>query len=321
MNQNTEIVEHKSNAHPDSLTDLIVEACAIYLDEYYKKNYGQVLHYNVDKALFLAGNVKIGYGKGEVVKDPCFILGGQASNMDWDLELNLLGIIRETTKAYLPNLNNFDIEIRTNNVSQSLNDIFKSETILANDTSFGVGYYPFSESEQKVFAIKKMMDELISGETIPLGEDYKIMLTPKTIMVCAPFYTVKVRDKKEYEYYRRQMRKKLGKFGKAYFNSGFKGGEPYLTLCGSSIECGDDGQCGRSNRYNGLITPCKPMTMECYSGKNNRNHIGKIYQRWAFEKAKEIYEETGKYTEVILVSKIGYPIEAYEMYVSHRENV
>ena len=40
---------------------------------------------------------------------------------------------------------------------------------------------------------------------------------------------------------------------------------------------GDDGSVGRGNRANGLITPCRPMSMEASSGKNPINHVGKIY--------------------------------------------
>jgi S-adenosylmethionine synthetase len=58
--------------------------------------------------------------------------------------------------------------------------------------------------------------------------------------------------------------------------------------------------------------------MEAYSGKNNHNHIGKIYQRWASEEAKKIsLANHGRYTEVILVGKIGQSIKDYEMYVNY----
>jgi S-adenosylmethionine synthetase len=60
------------------------------------------------------------------------------------------------------------------------------------------------------------------------------------------------------------------------------------------------------------------MTIEAYHGKNNKNHVGKLYSKWAFERAKELYEKTGKYTEVILVSKIGKPITDYEEYINER---
>ena len=156
---------------------------------------------------------------------------------------------------------------------------------------------------------------MIKDQIIPIGELYKIMFTPKTISISAPLYAQRVHNREEYANYKKQIEKKLSKYGKIIFNPDFENGFPYLTLCGSSIECGDDGQVGRGNRYNNLITPCRPMTIEAYHGKNNKNHVGKLYSKLAFERAKEIYEKTRKYTEVILVSKIGKPIEDYEEYI------
>jgi len=314
---NKEIIEYKSEAHPDTLTDLIVEECATYLDKYYKRKYDKILHYNVDKALFLAGDAKIDFKEWKILKKPCFILGGQVSKLDKDLKLELKKIIRKTIYKYLPNLKEFNVEIRCNNVVKNLSNIAESKIILANDTSFGVGYYPYSKAEQIVFKIKKILDKMIKLQQIPIGELYKIMYTPKTISISAPLYVQKVYNKEMYADYKKKIEKKLSKYGKIIFNPDFENGYPYLTITGSSIECGDDGQCGRGNRHNGLITPCKPMTIEAYHGKNNKNHVGKIYQKWAFEKAKSIYKKTKKYTEIILVSKIGKPITDYEIYVKH----
>jgi len=155
---------------------------------------------------------------------------------------------------------------------------------------------------------------MVKEQTIPIGELYKIMFTPKTISISAPLYAERVHNKEEYTQYKKLIEKQLSNYGKIIFNPDFENGFPYLTLCGSSIECGDDGQVGRGNRYNNLITPCKPMTIEAYHGKNNKNHVGKLYSKLAFELAKENYEKTGKYTEIILVSKIGKPINDYEIY-------
>jgi len=316
-----EVIEYKSNGHPDTLTDNIVEACATALDSYYKKKYGRILHYNVDKAVFLAGNADIYYGGGKVTKLPCFILGGQVSNIDNELTKTLTRTIKKTIHKYLPNLKEYLIEIRSNNVSANLSKICSKndEMILCNDTSFGVGYYPYSANELTVFAIADKLNKMIKEQKIPIGELYKILLTPKTISISAPLYAQRIHSTLQYAKYKKEIEKQLSIFGNVIFNPDFENGFPYLTLIGSSIECGDDGQVGRGNRYNGLITPCRPMTMEAYYGKNNRNHIGKIYQKWAFEKAKEIYKKTDKYTEVILVGKIGCPITDYEMYISRRD--
>lgn len=319
--RSVEVIEYKSNGHPDTLTDLIVEDCASALDTYYLARHDSILHYNVDKALFLAGDVEIYYGGGKIKKKPCFILGGQASNMDNTLMGVLTHQIRGTVKKHLPNLKAFNIEIRVNDISANLDNISKNKEILCNDTSFGVGYYPFSENEHKVFTIRDELDKMIKEQKIPIGELYKIMLTPKGIYVSAPLYAHRIHSREDYAKYKKAIEKRLSELDNdnIIFNPDFDNGFPYMTLTGSSIECGDDGQVGRGNRYNGLITPCRPMTIEAYHGKNNRNHIGKIYSKWAFEKAKELYEQSGKPVEVIIVGKIGCPIEDYELYIQWGE--
>jgi S-adenosylmethionine synthetase len=318
MKTNFEIIEYKSPGHPDTLTDIIVDKCATFLDFYYLNKYNRVLHYNIDKALFSAGDVDIYYGGGKIKTDPTFILGGQATNLNRDLKRKLTKQIKKIISIYLPNLKKVNVEIRVNNTVKNLCDIAFDEKILANDTSFGVGYYPYSKSEEIVFAIKKELDKIIREQKIPMGELYKIMFTPKTISISAPLYAQRIKDRDEYANYKKKIEKKLNKYGKIIFNPDFENGYPYMTLCGSSIECGDDGQVGRGNRYNDLITPCKPMTIEAYHGKNNKNHVGKLYSKLAFDLAKENYEKKGKYTEIILVSKIGKPITDYEIYKKER---
>ena len=54
----------------------------------------------------------------------------------------------------------------------------------------------------------------------------------------------------------------------------------YLTVTGTSAEGGDDGQVGRGNRVNGLITPYRPMSLEAAAGKNPVTHVGKLYNLW-----------------------------------------
>jgi S-adenosylmethionine synthetase len=54
-------------------------------------------------------------------------------------------------------------------------------------------------------------------------------------------------------------------------------GQGFLTITGSSAEAGDDGQTGRGNRANGLITPFRPMTLEAAAGKNPISRVGKLH--------------------------------------------
>jgi S-adenosylmethionine synthetase len=89
------------------------------------------------------------------------------------------------------------------------------------------------------------------------------------------------------------------------------GSEIYLTVTGTSAEAGDDGEAGRGNRANGLITPYRPMTMESVAGKNPVSHVGKLYNLLAGLIAARIVAEIPEAggAECYLVSQIGRPIK------------
>jgi protein-L-isoaspartate(D-aspartate) O-methyltransferase len=85
----------------------------------------------------------------------------------------------------------------------------------------------------------------------------------------------------------------------------------FLTVTGTSAEAGDDGEAGRGNRVNGLITPGRPMTMESVAGKNPVTHVGKLYNLAAHLAAAAVVEELPEVLECEcrLVSRIGSPIQ------------
>jgi S-adenosylmethionine synthetase len=87
-------------------------------------------------------------------------------------------------------------------------------------------------------------------------------------------------------------------------------GAIYLTVTGTSAEAGDDGEAGRGNRSNGLITPYRPMSMESVAGKNPVSHVGKIYNVVAFRIAARLIESIAGLRSVScqLVSRIGAPV-------------
>lgn len=83
-------------------------------------------------------------------------------------------------------------------------------------------------------------------------------------------------------------------------------GDVFLTLTGTSAEAGDDGETGRGNRACGLITPCRPMTIEAPAGKNPASHVGKLYQVVATRAAKRL-TTAGDLTDAtcMMVGRIG----------------
>ncbi|MGI9449725.1 MAG: methionine adenosyltransferase, partial [Geminicoccaceae bacterium] len=88
-------------------------------------------------------------------------------------------------------------------------------------------------------------------------------------------------------------------------------GSVYLTVTGTSAEAGDDGEAGRGNRVNGLITPGRPTTMESVAGKNPVTHVGKLYNLSAGLVAQSLVEEIPgvEAAQCMLVSEIGRPID------------
>jgi len=83
----------------------------------------------------------------------------------------------------------------------------------------------------------------------------------------------------------------------------------YLTVTGTSAEQGDDGQVGRGNRVNGLITPYRPMTLEAAAGKNPVSHVGKTYNIAARKICEQVVKELSvENVDCYLVSKIGVEI-------------
>ena len=73
---------------------------------------------------------------------------------------------------------------------------------------------------------------------------------------------------------------------------------------------GDDGQVGRGNRPNGLITPFRPMTLEAAAGKNPVSHVGKTYSIAARLIVEKIIKEASEveHCNCYIVSQIGNPI-------------
>lgn len=55
--QRVEIVERKGKGHPDYILDAVMEAISVALSKGYLKQFGAILHHNIDKAL-LAENIR-----------------------------------------------------------------------------------------------------------------------------------------------------------------------------------------------------------------------------------------------------------------------
>ncbi|MDK2781572.1 MAG: S-adenosylmethionine synthetase [Archaeoglobi archaeon] len=330
--RDVELVERKGIGHPDSIADGIAEEVSRHLCKEYLKRYGCILHHNTDETQIVAGRSAPRFGGGEVISPVYILITGRATKFVGDDFVPTDVIAIKAAKEYLRrNILNLDveehvvIESRLGEGSFDLKNIFgrKKEIPLSNDTSFGVGFAPLSETERIVLNVeRKLMEHRFKEKAI--GEDVKVMgLRVKdkiSLTIAGAIVSKYVSDLEEYKAVKEEIKNFVTDVASEFtekkveveVNTGDDYSIPsvYLTVTGTSMEMGDDGSVGRGNRCNGLITPGRPMSMEATSGKNPVNHIGKIYNLLANQIANDIVEAIEGIEEVYvrILSEIGKPI-------------
>jgi S-adenosylmethionine synthetase len=331
--QDIEIVERKGLGHPDTICDFIAEEISIALSKYYIEEFGSIMHHNVDKALLIGGMAEPSYNGGRITKPIEIVIAGRAIKEKDGKKLTIEEIAEQAAKKFLGRQIkhlNVDSQIVTNCKigpgSKELIELFsafgKGDVPLSNDTSAGTGYYPLDELEKFVYETEKFLNSLKVKSIYPfVGEDIKVMgLRDKdrTILTVAIAVVDKyISSLEDYIDKINQVKETLAKQAWVlpgttfYINTAddYEKESIYLTVSGTSAENGDDGEVGRGNRANGLITPFRPMTLEAVAGKNPISHVGKIYNLFAVDLCKKIVE--GQHAEqayAYIVSQIGKPI-------------
>jgi S-adenosylmethionine synthetase len=331
-----EIVEHKGLGHPDSICDALTETLSLNLSRRYLAQFGAIQHHNVDKALLVGGAAAPAFGGGEIVKPVEIFLAGRATSSRRGQTVAVEEIARDGSLDWLrANLHALDParDVRLHFLirpgSPDLVELFeraaKSGTVLANDTSCGVGFAPLSELESAVSATARWLNGPQGRRFHPaLGEDIKVMglregrrigLTIACAMIgrflasAAEYLELKSRLAAALQA-EAQNHTRCDVTVEVNTADSPETGALYLTVSGTSAESGDDGEAGRGNRANGLITPYRPMTMESVAGKNPVSHVGKIYNLAAGLIAERIAAEIPEVVsaECYLVSQIGRPI-------------
>jgi len=332
-----EIVERKGIGHPDTICDYLAENLSRELCKWYISEYGAIMHHNVDKALLVGGVARAEFGGGEVIEPIEIYLVGRAILEKGSKRLDAHELAVESAKRWLrENIRNLDVErhvkihTKIKPGSKDLVELFerfqkKGEVPLANDTSFGVGYAPLDSLERAVFEAESFLNSPDMKKEHPeIGEDIKVMgvriKDRYRLTIALAFVGKYIKDIEDYFQKKEAILKKVkervegvvGKEVEVFINTADSKEENsvYITVTGTSAEQGDDGQVGRGNRVNGLITPYRPMSLEAAAGKNPVSHIGKIYNRVANLIAQRVVKEIEEVEEsyCYIVSQIGKPI-------------
>ncbi len=329
-----EMVERKGLGHPDTLADGIAESVSRALCREYMKRYGCILHHNTDEVQIVAGESSPEFGGGELIKPIYILLAGRATAYVEDEEVPVGTIALRAAEEYVDEtVRNLDvkehvvIEPKIGHGSQDLRDVFErgDEVPLANDTSFGVGYAPLTPVERLVLETERYINGDLKDDLPEVGEDVKVMGLRRDdhveLTVAAAMVSPLIDDLDHYVSVVEELREKVSDLAseiapnmdvdvKINTADDYDRGVVYITVTGTSAEQGDDGSVGRGNRVNGLITPCRPMSMEAAAGKNPVNHVGKLYNVLAHRIAGRVHEETSAdEVYVRLLSRIGHPID------------
>jgi S-adenosylmethionine synthetase len=331
--QAVELVERKGLGHPDSIADGVSESvsralCRLYLDEF-----GKILHHNTDETQVVGGASEPKFGGGTVTKPIYMLLVGRATTEVNKEKLPIHDTALDAARKYVASVcshididHDVEFDSKIGSGSVDLRGVFEQKSVLSNDTSFGVGFAPLSDTERLVLETERFLTLKLKKKMPALGEDVKVMGyrdgEKVRLTVAAALVDRAVPDGDAYQSVCEQIRQQIADQAAKVTHREVEIevntaddpelGRYYLTVTGCSMEAGDDGSVGRGNRANGLITPCRPMSLEASAGKNPVNHVGKIYNLLGNLIASDVVKETGgnvKEVHVRILSQIGKPVD------------
>ncbi|WP_455222226.1 methionine adenosyltransferase [Kaarinaea lacus] len=336
MTGRVEIVERKGLGHPDTLCDALAEELSLALCRYYRDHFGLILHHNVDKALLWGGASETAFNGGKVLAPMEIFLAGRATCEVNGSKVPVKDILIETSRHWLRthmHALKVDQHVKLHTMvrpgSSDLVDLYLRQkttgVALANDTSCGVGFAPLDELEQLVYAVEQELNSVsVKSDHPEIGEDVKVMGVRRgdsiALTIACAFVDRYIANIDEYFAKKQDLKSLVVPIAKQLTNKtvsidvntadGREKESIYLTVTGTSAEAGDDGEVGRGNRVNGLITPYRPMNMEAAAGKNPVTHVGKLYNIVAQKISEDIIRQMPEAVQAqcYLVSRIGSPV-------------
>lgn len=345
-----EMVERKGKGHPDSICDGIAEEISNQYSNYCLERYNKIFHHNFDKIQLVAGEAKPKFGGGKVIKPILVQIAGRCSPLGTEGYENTKGLILNSAKKHLRSLfgdnsMHFQVETYCGKGSEELVGTFQKydksriQVPLANDTSIGVGHYPFSDLERIILETDRVLFNSLQKKFPMIGRDFKIMGIRKNndidLIIAIAMIDREINGIEHYVDIKRsiglELQRSLSEHRQSNISRiGINVGDDirrqliFLTVLGTSAESGDDGCVGRGNRSCGLFTPYRSMSIEGVPGKNPVSHVGKLYNLFSRIIAETVYENVVGLDSVTvyLLSTIGRPINdpnIVDVWVNKRE--
>ncbi len=330
-----ELVERKGLGHPDTLCDSLVEAVSLALNRLYLARLGEIPHYNVDKALLVAGQCDKGFGGGRIRQPMELVIGDRATLTVGGRPLPIAETVEAAVHGWvgrrLPHVRaGEDLRVRLALApgSEELRAVYAPGAPLgSNDTCGASGYAPLSPTEALVLGIEAYLNGTAFKTRFPdTGEDVKVFAfrDGEEVAVTVAMPLLAPLTGSEAAYFERKetiLTDLAARFAGEPFalhwalnaldRRGRGAAGAYLTLTGTSAEDADSGQVGRGNRANGLIAFARPTGGEAAAGKNPVAHAGKIYSLFSHHLARRVHAGCPGLDEVYvhLAARIGDPVD------------
>ena len=331
--QPVELVERKGIGHPDSIADGVSESVSQALSRMYLDEFGRILHHNTDETQVVGGASEPKFGGGKVTQPIYILLVGRATTEVNGEKIPFRQIAIDAARNYIKSVcahidptEQVEFDCKIGSGSVDLRGVFEQKEVLSNDTSFGVGFAPLSDTERLVLETERFITTKLKRKVPAVGEDVKVMACRNgkdiRLTIAAALVDSEIADGDEYQSVCDTIRDQVADLATKLTTRSVdvdvntaddpELGRYYLTVTGCSMEAGDDGSVGRGNRVNGLITPNRPMSLEAAAGKNPVNHVGKIYNLLSNLIAQDVVKEAGgnvKEIHVRILSQIGKPVD------------
>jgi S-adenosylmethionine synthetase len=313
-----EVVERKGVGHPDTLADSIAELASIRYSAYCQREFGAILHHNLDKVAVLGGRARFGDADGTYDRPVRVVFGGRISMTFGGRAIPVREILEdaaaEQLRTALPGFDRITWQARHETTDSSkfshwfaprrLEDLPERPTAFSNDTAFLVGTAPRTTAETVA-----LLAEAWFRRQPWAGSDIKALVVREghalTVTVCVPAVAGHLSSSAEFEdavhdtaqELTTQLLKRLPGPVTLVCNTRNSRTGPlsrqYFTVSGSAIDYGEDGLVGRGNARSGLITPGQQAGNEALFGKNPAYHVGKVGGWLVDEASRALAEQAG----------------------------
>ncbi|MBI2888951.1 MAG: hypothetical protein HYY10_03455 [Candidatus Liptonbacteria bacterium] len=331
-------MERKGLGHPDTLADLVAITASNMYSRSCLNRFGVVPPHWLDKIVLAGAKSNVAFGASNVILPIKAYQFGKTTRSIGGSQIDSLQIFQEAVQtvfqSVFPNTSILENVVYETVVHDgygpdhppgfynpgTANEVQTLLTGLrANDTSVVTAYAGYSDMEKLTIEIENFLNSTEFKSSYPAtGTDIKVMTVRDsrqvTLIICIPFIGSATPN---FAYYadnlaaiRQAILEKASSLYSEYayvlfMNTKDSGERTYLTVFGTALDKGDCGAVGRGNRYNGIITPQREMSIEAAAGKNPTHHVGKLYSEVAFRMARDIHIKFGAENVVNIISHNG----------------